>query len=292
MGRADRDLRGHLRPDPRRPSGGGRQRPRRPALDRVILMVANVPWQKAGDAGGQLGRGPPGAGRGGGRRRARPGGGPAGDRPGRGVLHRRHPGASCTQPQPGRRAVPDRRAGTWRPSCHWERSGDPDAGHPGGGQPPGSGRPPGPRARPAGGWRRSPSRTWRSRAPTCGPGPPTAGRSTTWSPRPAVRCIRAGVCTLETDDDGPLGSQDRLLRPARSGGPASGYGGCTAGGACAAGGVAGRPARVILALTVTVTVLAMQWLDSGPSTSGINVPSSHLHTSRRSHMTHSAGLRR
>ncbi len=29
---------------------------------------------------------------------------------------------------------------------------------------------------------------------------------------------------------------------------------------------------VLLALTVTVTVLAMQWLDSGPSTSGINVP--------------------
>jgi hypothetical protein len=28
---------------------------------------------------------------------------------------------------------------------------------------------------------------------------------------------------------------------------------------------------LLLALTVTVTVLAMQWLDSGPSTSAINV---------------------
>jgi hypothetical protein len=29
---------------------------------------------------------------------------------------------------------------------------------------------------------------------------------------------------------------------------------------------------LLLALTVTVTVLGMQWLDSGPSTSGINAP--------------------
>jgi hypothetical protein len=29
---------------------------------------------------------------------------------------------------------------------------------------------------------------------------------------------------------------------------------------------------LLLALAVTVTVLGMQWLDSGPSTSGINVP--------------------
>jgi hypothetical protein len=29
---------------------------------------------------------------------------------------------------------------------------------------------------------------------------------------------------------------------------------------------------LLLALTLTVTVLAMQWLNSGPSTSGINVP--------------------
>jgi hypothetical protein len=29
---------------------------------------------------------------------------------------------------------------------------------------------------------------------------------------------------------------------------------------------------LLLALCVTVTVLAMQWLDSAPSTSGINVP--------------------
>ena len=61
-------------------------------LDRVILMVANVPWQKIGGRAGQLGRGPPGRGRGRGRRRARPRGRPARDRSGRRVLHRRHPG--------------------------------------------------------------------------------------------------------------------------------------------------------------------------------------------------------
>ena len=76
---------------------------------------------------------------------------------------------------------------------------------------PGAGRPPGLDDE-GGGWSRSPSRTWRSPAPTCGPGPPTAGRSTTWSPRPLSAAYGPAVCTLEADDDGPLGASDRCAR--------------------------------------------------------------------------------
>ena len=122
-------------------------------LDRVILMVANVPWQKAGQravssaedrfalvqaAVGDV-----------------PGWRPAaGDRPGRRVLHRRHPRSSA-------------RRRTRRPSCFWSWAGTWPMSWPPGSATrrcsalatlvvvnrPGAGRPPVWTAR-AGGWRR------------------------------------------------------------------------------------------------------------------------------------------
>ena len=63
-----------------------------------------------------------------------------------------------------------------------------------------------------GGWWRSPFPTWRSPAPTCGPGRPTAARSTTWSPSPLSASYEPGVCTLEADDDCPLGASGGCIR--------------------------------------------------------------------------------
>ena len=59
-------------------------------LDRVVLMVANVPWQKAGARQVTAGGRPPRHGQGRGRRGAGAGGQPAGDRPGRAFLHGGH----------------------------------------------------------------------------------------------------------------------------------------------------------------------------------------------------------
>ena len=77
-------------------------------LDVVVLMVANVPWQKEGSRPITPAARPLGDGRGGRRRRARPRGRPARDRPRRAELHGRHAGRARRR-EPGRRAVHHRR---------------------------------------------------------------------------------------------------------------------------------------------------------------------------------------
>ncbi len=99
-GPADRDLRGHVRSDPRRAPGRGRQRQARPAPGPGPDGGRQCALAEGGRAGRQLGRGPPGPGRRGRWRRARAGGQPARDRPGRGVLHGRHPRRAARRPAP------------------------------------------------------------------------------------------------------------------------------------------------------------------------------------------------
>ena len=126
--------------------------------------------------------------------------------------------------------------------------GDPAAGHPGGGQPARCRAARTASTTRAGGWWRSPSRTWRSRAPTCGPGPPTAARSTTWSPRRLSAASGPGVCTLEADDDGPLGPPGGCCR-------------CTRTAAVRVSGCAGSsaPASVLREELLAVAILFSLW---------------------------------
>ena len=69
-------------------------------LDRVLLVVANAPWQKSGRRH-HAGRRPPGRGRGCGARLAGRRGQRHRDRPGRRLLHRRHARSSSKPTRPG-----------------------------------------------------------------------------------------------------------------------------------------------------------------------------------------------
>ena len=86
-------LRGHLRPartwaTSSPPSTSATSS----ALDRVLLVVSNVPWQKVGTRAISPAAGPARHGGGGGRRRRGARGQPHRDRRRRPVVHRRHPG--------------------------------------------------------------------------------------------------------------------------------------------------------------------------------------------------------
>ena len=176
---AHRGVRGHVRPPARGASRHRRQRPARPSLDLVILMVANVPWQKVGHrditpAEDRLAMVEAAVAEVASWWRA------TRDRPRRAVLHRRHP-RIAGRGVPRRRPLHDRRRRRGGRDPHlgarrrgvstaraWSSSTDPgDAG----------------RARPSrstGSGSRCPGS--RCRAPTCARVLPTAARSTTWSP--------------------------------------------------------------------------------------------------------------
>ena len=100
-----------------------RSTPRTPcSLDRVMHGGGQRPVAEGRRAGRQLGRGPPGPGRGRRRRTCRDWR-PSRhrDRPGRRVLHRRHPASSCTGPTPTT-SCSSSSAGTWPATlATWER---------------------------------------------------------------------------------------------------------------------------------------------------------------------------
>ena len=183
-------------------------------LDRVILMVANVPWQKVGQRTVTSAED-----------RFALVEAAVGDVPGleAGRLEIDRGGESHTadtleelaELHPGAELYLDRGLGRGRRADHLgPLGGDPAAGDPRGRQP--AGYRPALWPRRLAGRRGDGARRSRSPAPTCGPGPPTAGPSTTWSPRRPSTAFGPGVCTLPADDDGSSGA----ARAARRGCPA------------------------------------------------------------------------